>query len=243
MTLRNSILASPSDTFFVPEVLQAIKETAKPRWEFLQNAGLDEPGHSPILSHVSCAVSGMAFKYAHRGLYAVPMFSDVFCRLLMDEIQGLDFEPNEEEDYLRQIPEVLLREKAPELDAMLMEIARSAFNLLFFALFQREITAGAVQIAKYSPDVKAATAWHHDKDSDITVVVPLNTGDYKGGGTEFYGRGVVAPLPSGNMLVFPAYTHLHRGLPTLEGDRYLLVFWLKSEPPQNGDTDGGELKD
>ena len=38
--------------------------------------------------------------------------------------------------------------------------------------------------------------------------------------------GVVDPLPNGSALIFPSFTHLHRGLPVEEGDRYLLVFWL-----------------
>jgi predicted 2-oxoglutarate/Fe(II)-dependent dioxygenase YbiX len=61
------------------------------------------------------------------------------------------------------------------------------------------------------------------------MVVPLNTGKYKGGGTEFFKRGIVDPLPNGSALIFPGFTHLHRGLPVEEGDRYLLVFWLQSQ--------------
>jgi len=33
-------------------------------------------------------------------------------------------------------------------------------------------------------------------------------------------------LPTGNALIFPSLTHMHRGLPVISGDRYLLVFWL-----------------
>ena len=58
------------------------------------------------------------------------------------------------------------------------------------------------------------------------MVVPLNTGSYKGGGTEFHRKGIVEPLPSGTALMFPSFSHLHRGLPVEDGDRYLLVFWL-----------------
>jgi len=46
------------------------------------------------------------------------------------------------------------------------------------------------------------------------------------GGTDFHGRGVVYPLPSGHALFFPSFSHMHRGLPVKSGDRYLLVFWL-----------------
>ena len=57
------------------------------------------------------------------------------------------------------------------------------------------------------------------------MVVPLNE-DFDGGGTAFAGRGTVAPQPAGTGLIFPSFTHLHKGLPVTSGDRYLLVFWL-----------------
>ena len=44
------------------------------------------------------------------------------------------------------------------------------------------------------------------------------------------GRGIVEPLPTGSALMFPSFTHMHRGLPVQTGDRYLLVFWLISRP-------------
>jgi predicted 2-oxoglutarate/Fe(II)-dependent dioxygenase YbiX len=68
--------------------------------------------------------------------------------------------------------------------------------------------------------------------ADISVVVPLNTGEYEGGGTEFHGLGKLKPLPTGHALIFPSFTKLHRGLPVQSGDRYLLVFWLYNAQKQ-----------
>ena len=97
-------------------------------------------------------------------------------------------------------------------------------------LWGRVVTDGGIQIANYNIRDKQQGAWHHDASADISVVVPLNTGEYEGGGTEFQGRGVVEPLPTGSALMFPSFTHMHRGLPVQSGDRYLLVFWLISRP-------------
>jgi hypothetical protein len=60
--------------------------------------------------------------------------------------------------------------------------------------------------------------------ADISVVIPLNTGDYKGGGTEFHNHGVLSPLPSGHALIFPSFTNLHSGLP-VESRRVIGIFW------------------
>jgi predicted 2-oxoglutarate/Fe(II)-dependent dioxygenase YbiX len=156
--------------------------------------------------------------------------------MLLDEVENMklyfNFEPNPEEDELRQIPEIVLEEFAPDIFLSMMSVVYSVMNPIFMVLWQRYIeTSYSIQVANYNIKEKQQGAWHHDQTSDISVVVPLNTGDYKGGGTEFMGRGVVEPLPNGHALIFPSFTHMHRGLAVDEGDRYLLVFWLKTAIP------------
>jgi len=151
---------------------------------------------------------------------------------MLDEIenmkQHLAFEPNAEEDELRQIPEIILHEKAPELFNSMLGVVFNVMNPIFMSIWQRYCSsASTIQIANYNVKDKKQGAWHHDQSADISMVVPLNTGNYKGGGTEFHGRTTVEPLPNGHALFFPSFTHMHRGLPVDEdGDRYLLVFWL-----------------
>jgi predicted 2-oxoglutarate/Fe(II)-dependent dioxygenase YbiX len=111
----------------------------------------------------------------------------------------------------------------------LLHVVQSFINPILLTIWNRHVTGGNIQIANYNLKNKKQGAWHHDASSDVSIVVPLNTGDYKGGGTEFLNRGVVEPLPTGSGLIFPSYTHMHRGLAVEEGDRYLLVFWLNSE--------------
>jgi len=168
--------------------------------------------------------------------YTIPLFTPEFCEMLLDEVENMklyfSFEPNPEEDELRQIPEIVLEEFAPDIFLSMMSVVYSVMNPIFMVLWQRFIeTAYSIQIANYNIKDKKQGAWHHDQTSDITVVVPLNTNDYKGGGTEFLGRGLVEPLPNGHALIFPSFTHMHRGLAVEEGDRYLLVFWLKTAIP------------
>tara|TARA_R100000664_G_C2754334_1_gene141937 strand:- start:1841 stop:2554 length:714 start_codon:yes stop_codon:yes gene_type:complete len=165
-------------------------------------------------------------------IYSVPLFTEEFCSTMLDEIENMkaqfSFAPNEGEDELRQIPEIVLHEKCPELFNSMLGVVFNVMNPIFMSIWQRYSNAAAsIQIANYNIQDKKQGAWHHDQTADISVVVPLNTGNYTGGGTEFHNRTTVEPLPNGHALFFPSFTHMHRGLPVEEdGDRYLLVFWL-----------------
>ena len=165
-------------------------------------------------------------------IYSVPLFTEEFCSTMLDEIENMktqfSFLPNTEEDSLRQIPEIILHERCPEIFNSMLGVVFNVMNPIFMSVWQRYASAAAtIQIANYNIEDKKQGAWHHDQTADISMVVPLNTGSYSGGGTEFHGRTIVEPLPNGHALFFPSFTHMHRGLPVEEdGDRYLLVFWL-----------------
>ena len=165
-------------------------------------------------------------------IYSVPLFTEEFCTTMLDEIENMkqhfSFSPNEDEDELRQIPEIVLHERCPELFNSMLGVVYNVMNPIFMSVWQRYCNGAAtIQIANYNVRDKKQGAWHHDQTADISMVVPLNTGNYKGGGTEFHRRTTVQPLPNGHALFFPSFTHMHRGLPVKDkGDRYLLVFWL-----------------
>ena len=167
-------------------------------------------------------------------IFSVPLFREEWCEMMLEELdhmkQEIGFEPNQDEDVLRQIPEIVFEESVPELYRVCFFIARNVLDPIFFTLYQRSCAGiSSVQIANYNVQDKVQGAWHHDESADISVVVPLNTNGYVGGGTEFHNWGVVDPLPTGHGLIFPSYTNMHRGLPVDSGDRYLLVFWLHDE--------------
>jgi len=222
--LKNLLLAYPSDWFLIKETLEKAKKSIPNIVDFYRGGGLKEPKENPLKSVISEPL---------KDVYTVPLFSEKFCQILLDEIDNMQkhfaFTPNPDEDELRQIPEIVLSEKCPELYNSLLHVVQSVINPILLTIWNRHVTGGNIQIANYNLKDKKQGAWHHDASSDVSIVVPLNTGDYKGGGTEFLNRGIVEPLPTGNGLIFPSYTHLHRGLAVEEGDRYLLVFWLYSE--------------
>lgn len=226
--MKNLLLAHPSDWFINPEVVRLTRETLPEIKAFYDKDGDCEMGELPLKKIISEPL---------KEVYTAPIFSEKFVQILMDEIKNMEekisFVPNDEEDELRQIPEIVLQDKCPELYLSMMGVVESIFNPIFMTIWGRHVESGGVQIANYRPEGKRKGAWHHDISSDFTIVVPLNTGEYTGGGTEFMDRGIVQPLPSGSALMFPALTHMHRGLAVESGDRYLMVFWLKCGEEQH----------
>tara|TARA_R100001377_G_scaffold37010_1_gene20612 strand:- start:335 stop:1003 length:669 start_codon:yes stop_codon:yes gene_type:complete len=200
----------------------AVQETLPIIAKFKSGEGMQDMPKTPVHDVV---------KKIYPEIYRVPLFRRQFCKLLVKEIElmkkEISFEGNSDEDKLRQIPEIVLREQVPELYRNMWFVVQTVLNPMFNALWQRDCKdPTTIQIANYNLKEKKQGAWHHDESADISVVVPLNTGSYEGGGTAFHNYGDIAPLPTGHALMFPSFSNLHKGLPVGSGDRYLLVFWL-----------------
>ena len=221
--IKNKYLLTMKSHWFVNQVTyKAILKTLPILTEHHEKRGVERMPKTPIHNHV---------KRIFPDIYRVPLFRRQWCNLLCKQLdvfkkEGV-FEVNPNEDELRQIPEILLQDHMPEVYENLWYFVRTILNPIFIAIYQRNCAdISSIQIANYNIRDKQQGAWHHDESADISVVVPLNTGSYKGGGTEFYDYGVLKPLPTGHGLIFPSFTNTHRGLPVEQGDRYLLVFWL-----------------
>ena len=220
--LKNYMLSMQSHWMINQPLYESIQESVPKIAKYRTRQGIEDLESLPVRQHI---------KQVFPDIYRTPLLRRAYCKMLVEEIdhmkaEGL-FAPNEDEDELRQIPEIILQQRVPELYRTMWFIVQSVLNPIFWALYQRDCAEiSTIQIANYNVKDKQQGAWHHDESSDMSVVIPLNTGDYKGGGTEFHGHGTIKPLPSGHALIFPSFTKLHRGLPVQSGDRYLLVFWL-----------------
>jgi len=219
---KNLLLTYPADWYIQKDTFDAVKDSIAPIVSFYEDSGV-EPRKDTKLDKI--------IEEPLKDVYTVPFFSNKFCDILLDEMKNLEdhfgFVPNPEEDNLRQIPEITFQDNCPQIFQSLMQTIYTIGNPIFLNIWNRHVDSGAIQIANYNLRDKKQGAWHHDASADISMVVPLNTGKYKGGGTEFLKRGTVEPLPTGHALIFPSFTHMHRGLAVESGDRYLLVFWLK----------------
>ena len=219
---KNLLLTYPADWYIQKDTFDAVKDSIAPIVSFYEDSGV-EPRKDTKLDKI--------IEEPLKDVYTVPFFSEKFCDILLDEMKNLEdhfgFVPNPEEDNLRQIPEITFQDNCPQIFQSLMQTIYTIGNPIFLNIWNRHVDSGGIQIANYNLKDKKQGAWHHDASADISMVVPLNTGKYKGGGTEFLKRGTVEPLPTGHALIFPSFTHMHRGLAVESGDRYLLVFWLK----------------
>ncbi len=63
----------------------------------------------------------------------------------------IGFEPNADEDELRQIPEIVLKEHVPELYRNMWHVVQNVLAPIIFSLYQREVNEiASVQIANYN---------------------------------------------------------------------------------------------
>ena len=201
---------------------QAVQDSLPTITRYMAQRGMDKMERTPIHKMV---------KNPFPDVYTIPIFRRSWCKMMCQEIDHMKkefgFESNSSEDDMRQIPEIILKERCPELYTNMWFVVRNVIDPIIMSLWQRSCPDPAsIQIANYNLAETEMGHWHHDESSDISVVVPLNTGSYTGGGTEFHNFGKLKPLPNGHGLIFPSFTHNHRGLPVSKGDRYLLVFWL-----------------
>ena len=174
--LKNYLLSMQSHWMINQTTYQAVQDTLPMITKFKANQGQVDMGKTPIHKIV---------KKIYPEIYRVPLFRRQFCKLLVKEIEQMrkeiGFVGNDEEDQLRQIPEILLQEQVPELYRNMWLIVQTILNPMFNAIWQRDCKdPTTIQIANYNLKDKQQGAWHHDESADISVVVPLNTGGYEG---------------------------------------------------------------
>ena len=74
-------------------------------------------------------------------------------------------------------------------------------------------------------------AWHYEngdvEKSRRTFVIQIYVNDdFDGGETEFLYQNKREKASAGDVLIFPCqYTHVHRGNPPIDGDKYLVTSW------------------
>ena len=126
----------------------------------------------------------------------------------------------------RRGQQIVLQNEIKDMYISFMKIVFEKFNPIFQSLWQRDVSDGGIQIANYNPRTIQQTSWHHDFSADISVVVPLNTGSYKGGGTEFFHQDLISKSEKGKFVLFPPdWTFMHRGEPCKKEKMIVTGWW------------------
>jgi hypothetical protein len=108
--VKNLLLTQPSDWFIEDKTFQAVKESQLDIVRFLKSKGQENLDNLPLHSVINEPI---------KDVYTAPIFSETFCDIFKDELDNIkkhfNFEPNTDEDKLRQIPEIVLQDHIPEL--------------------------------------------------------------------------------------------------------------------------------
>jgi len=78
--LKNLLLAYPSDWFLNKETLEKAKASLPNIVDFYKSGGLEDPKESFLKSLISEPL---------KDVYTVPLFSEKFCQILLDEINNM----------------------------------------------------------------------------------------------------------------------------------------------------------
>ncbi|KAL3124044.1 hypothetical protein niasHT_005636 [Heterodera trifolii] len=100
---------------------------------------------------------------------------------------------------------------------------------VFIGFYQRPIHANMMFVVRYRPDEQASLRPHHDASTySIDVALNKKDVDYEGGGVRYVRYNCTVPADQiGWSMLFPGrLTHLHEGLPTTRGTRYILVSFI-----------------
>ena len=121
-----------------------------------------------------------------------------------------------------------------EIDQELYRLVGRAFNTyvdMFGVLKAFSVYDTGYFLTRYSKD-EGFYDWHIDAGNDATInrlfscLIYLNTVE-EGGETEFFYQKVSVKPAKGRLILFPAaWTHLHRGVVPVSGDKYIMTTFL-----------------
>ena len=162
-------------------------------------------------------------------VYTFPFFTKAFCDEIIELSEKYPWKNDRHEFY-------------PTTDNLLEVLGMDKIYNKVINTFVRPLTIWAYElegkswnvlrdesfIIRYRQDEQSHLSLHHDL-SNITTLVNLNSGEFKGGGTYFPKYKLnVNPTELGVMTLHPGnITHKHGARPVTEGTRYVIVSFIK----------------
>ncbi|XP_041071637.1 procollagen-lysine,2-oxoglutarate 5-dioxygenase 2 isoform X1 [Carcharodon carcharias] len=167
-----------------------------------------------------------------------PIFSETTCDELVEEVEhyGIWSGGKNEDKRLvggyENVPTDDIHMTQVGLEQVWLQFIREYIAPVALKLFSGYHTKGFAMlnfVVKYTPERQAYLRPHHDS-STFTINIALNNKgiDYQGGGCKFhrYNCAVESPRKGWSFIHPGRLTHLHEGLPTTNGTRYIAVSFV-----------------
>ncbi|XP_069753489.1 procollagen-lysine,2-oxoglutarate 5-dioxygenase 2 isoform X2 [Narcine bancroftii] len=167
-----------------------------------------------------------------------PIFSEATCDELVEEVENFgEWSGGKNEDKrlvggYENVPTDDIHMTQVGLDQVWLHFIREYIAPVALKLFSGYHTKGFAMlnfVVKYTPERQAYLRPHHDS-STFTINIALNNKgiDYQGGGCKFhrYNCAVESPRKGWSFIHPGRLTHLHEGLPTTNGTRYIAVSFV-----------------
>uniref|UniRef100_UPI00398E53FD procollagen-lysine,2-oxoglutarate 5-dioxygenase 2 isoform X1 n=1 Tax=Pristiophorus japonicus TaxID=55135 RepID=UPI00398E53FD len=167
-----------------------------------------------------------------------PIFSETTCDELVEEVEHFgEWSGGKNEDKrlvggYENVPTDDIHMSQVGLDHVWLHFIREYIAPVALKLFSGYHTKGVAMlnfIVKYTPERQAFLKPHHDS-STFTINIALNNKgiDFQGGGCKFhrYNCAIKSPRKGWSFIHPGRLTHLHEGLPTTNGTRYIAVSFV-----------------
>ncbi|XP_051538136.1 procollagen-lysine,2-oxoglutarate 5-dioxygenase 2-like isoform X2 [Myxocyprinus asiaticus] len=167
-----------------------------------------------------------------------PVFSEKACDELVEEMENYGtWSGGRHEDRritggYESVPTDDIHMKQIDYDKEWLHFIREFISPVTLKVFSGYYTKGyAIMnfVVKYTPDRQAYLRPHHDS-STFTINIALNNKgmDFQGGGCRFhrYNCSIESPRKGWSFMHPGRLTHLHEGLPTTSGTRYIAVSFI-----------------
>uniref|UniRef100_A0A7N6AFG3 procollagen-lysine 5-dioxygenase n=1 Tax=Anabas testudineus TaxID=64144 RepID=A0A7N6AFG3_ANATE len=171
-------------------------------------------------------------------VYWFPVFSEKACDELVEEMEhygswsGGKHEDKRIAGGYETVPTDDIHMKQIGFDKEWLHFIREFISPVTLKVFSGYYTKGyAIMnfVVKYTPDRQAYLRPHHDS-STFTINIALNNKDrdFQGGGCRFhrYNCSIESPRKGWSFMHPGRLTHLHEGLPTTNGTRYIAVSFI-----------------
>lgn len=172
--------------------------------------------------------------YHASGLWTFPLLSEEGCQFFLTLAQAAegDFKVNPDEDAPYQMPELILKDRAPGAHAVARIVWDYVIKPMCLACYGKEPDhCTAIQLCRYTPDTIDGGNWHHDECSEFTVLVNIAPELYEGGEFKVFLDGplnkpfTLKDVPKGHAILFNGRMNFHKGGVVTEGEKNLLVYW------------------